>query len=83
MNNLKKKIVALCLTFSMVFSTGTAVFAKEQDDNASPKNDIFSQECELQATSFGDEVDVKMYPNRLDLQDLEFHFYNLNPLMQK
>lgn len=37
MNNLKKKIVALCLTFSMVFSTGTAVFAKEQDDNASPK----------------------------------------------
>ena len=37
MNNLKKKIVALCLTFSMVFSTGAAVFAKEQDDNASPK----------------------------------------------
>lgn len=36
------------------------------------KNDIFSQECELQATSFGDEVDVKMYPNRLDLQDLAF-----------
>ena len=34
MNNLKKKIVALCLTFSMVFSTGTAVLAKEQDDNA-------------------------------------------------
>ncbi len=36
MNNLKKKIVALCLTFSMVFSTSTAVFAKEQNDNEIP-----------------------------------------------
>ena len=36
MNNLKKKIVALCLTFSMAFSTSTAVFAKEQNDKESP-----------------------------------------------
>ena len=36
MNNLRKKIIALCLTFSMAFSTSTAVFAKEQNDNESP-----------------------------------------------
>ena len=38
MNNLKKKIIALCLTFSMAFSTSTAVFAKEQNDNEIPVN---------------------------------------------
>lgn len=36
------------------------------------KNDAFSDECENQAASFGDEVDPKMYPNRVDLQDLAF-----------
>lgn len=35
MSNLKKKIAALCLAFSMILSTGTGALAKEQDDKTS------------------------------------------------
>lgn len=35
MNNLKNKIVALCLAFSMILSTGTGALAKEQGDKTS------------------------------------------------
>ncbi|MBE9818568.1 RNB domain-containing ribonuclease [Campylobacter concisus] len=36
------------------------------------KNDKFSEACELEAKAFGDEVDASMYPNRVDLRNLEF-----------
>ena len=36
------------------------------------KNDKFSEACELEAKAFGDEVDANMYPNRVDLRNLEF-----------
>lgn len=36
------------------------------------KNDKFSEACELEAKAFGDEVDASMYPNRVDLRNLDF-----------
>ena len=36
------------------------------------KNDEFSEECEAQALAWGDEVDVTMYPQRVDLRELPF-----------
>ncbi|MBO7370286.1 MAG: VacB/RNase II family 3'-5' exoribonuclease [Campylobacter sp.] len=36
------------------------------------KNDEFSDVCEEQATSFGDSVDISMYPNRVNLSHLPF-----------
>ncbi|MGF7494092.1 RNB domain-containing ribonuclease [Campylobacter concisus] len=36
------------------------------------KNNKFSEACELEAKAFGDEVDASMYPNRVDLRNLEF-----------
>ena len=36
------------------------------------KNDKFSKACELEAKAFGDEVDASMYPNRVDLRNLDF-----------
>ena len=36
------------------------------------KNDEFSEMCEDQATSFGDSVDISMYPNRVNLSHLPF-----------
>ncbi|CAD7287436.1 Ribonuclease R [Campylobacter majalis] len=36
------------------------------------KNDKFSDECENEARAWGDVVDPSMYPDRVDLQDLDF-----------
>ena len=36
------------------------------------KNDEFSDVCEEQATSFGDSVDISMYPSRVNLSHLPF-----------
>ncbi|MBR8461999.1 VacB/RNase II family 3'-5' exoribonuclease [Campylobacter sp. faydin G-105] len=36
------------------------------------KNDKFSEICENEAAAWGDEVDPAMYPNRIDLQHLNF-----------
>lgn len=36
------------------------------------KNDRFSNESEVEAKAWGDEVDPLMYPDRVDLQTLEF-----------
>ena len=36
------------------------------------KNDEFSDVCEEQAASFGDSVDISMYPNRVNLSHLPF-----------
>ncbi len=36
------------------------------------KNDEFSDECEAEALAWGDEVDVAMYPQRVDLRELSF-----------
>ena len=36
------------------------------------KNDEFSEECEVQALAWGDEVDAAMYPQRVDLRELPF-----------
>ncbi|NWF66691.1 MAG: VacB/RNase II family 3'-5' exoribonuclease [Campylobacterales bacterium] len=36
------------------------------------KNDTFSTECETQALSYGKSIDKSMYPNRVDLTNLDF-----------
>ncbi|CZE47635.1 RNB domain-containing ribonuclease [Campylobacter geochelonis] len=36
------------------------------------KNSEFSDVCEKEAKSFGDSVDRSLYPNRIDLRELEF-----------
>lgn len=36
------------------------------------KSDKFSDECENEAKAWGDQVDPSMYPDRVDLQDLDF-----------
>lgn len=65
-NNLNNEIVEVLGNINDPFSDEKISLALYN------KNDKFSDACELEASSWGDEVDASMYPDRVDLRNLEF-----------